>query len=114
MTRKKREGEERRRGNRIDFFLLRWCGINRNVNEEKDSLLEVKRVCQCERKREGGPPCRFYFSRLRPWRVKCRERNEKERERERERRGLQRKKGQRVLIKEQERPEGNEQSQADR
>lgn len=56
----------------------------------------------------------FYFSRLRPWRVKCRERNEKERERERERRGLQRKKGQRVLIKEQERPEGNEQSQADR
>lgn len=36
------------------------------------------------------------------------------RERERERRGLQRKKGQRVLIKEREIPEGNEQSQPDR
>ena len=39
---------------------------------------------------------------------------EGEREGERERRGLQRKKGQRVLIKEREIPEGNEQSQPDR
>lgn len=67
-----------------------------------------------EREREDRRVVFIFLGFVLGRRVKCRERNEKERERERERRGLQRKKGQRVLIKEQERPEGNEQSQADR